>query len=132
MATTTTTSLGEVLNAADRGDVDCVRRWIDGGGDTNSACRGTVRTPSGADYHEGETPLMVAAMAGRLDVIRMLVQAGADVNITRPPVPDSELHESIGETQSALTLSLTHGRPNTWSRLGRCECHARYSQGSTP
>ena len=66
MATTTTnTTLSEVLSAIDDGDVDCVQRWIDGGGDPNSACRGTVRTPSGADYHEGETPLMVAAMAGR-------------------------------------------------------------------
>ena len=104
MATTTRPTLAQVLNAAGRGDVDCVRRWLEGGGDPNITCRETVHTARDTDYYEGETPLMVASMSGRVEVIRILLQAGADVNISRPA--ESALEEDEGDTESALTLAL--------------------------
>jgi hypothetical protein len=67
MATTTTTipTLGEVLDAVENGDVDTVRRYVDGGGDPNVTCRGRVRTPQQTTYFEGETLLMVADDGGK-------------------------------------------------------------------
>ena len=111
MATTTSPTVGRVLYAAEQGGVDFVRRWLEGGGDPNISPRGTVHIsePEETDYYEGETPLMVAAMTGSVEVIRILVQAGADVNITRPAVPD-EFIEEAGNAESALTLALAHER----------------------
>ena len=54
---------------------------------------------------------MLAAMTGKVEVIRILLQAGADVNITRPA--SSDLDEEEGDTESALTVSLALGQPES-------------------
>ena len=70
MATTTPTTLthpehlSKVLYAAETGDVDTVRRYIESGGDPNIACRATMNDDEReVIYYEGETPLMVALHA---------------------------------------------------------------------
>jgi len=94
-----------ILDAAQFEDPSYFRRWLEGGGDPNVAYSGTLSTT----YYEGETPLMVAAMSGRVEVMRVLIQAGADFTITRAAYDG--LGEEEGEIQTALSLAFEYCEP---------------------
>ena len=71
------------FTAALKGDMTAVQVWLAQGGDPNEGIE--QRTQTGFYvYQPGTTLLMVAAYRGRLDVVRRLVEAGADVNVRLP------------------------------------------------
>ena len=71
----------EVFTATLKKDMTAVQDWLAQGGNPNEGLE--QRTQTGFYvYQPGTTLLMVAAYRGRLDVVRLLVEAGADVNVT--------------------------------------------------
>jgi ankyrin repeat protein len=76
-----------------------VREWIALGADVN------YREDAGE-----ETPLIVAARAGNLEIVRLLVDAGADVNVQ---IDDDEL----GGPASALTYAARAGHQDMYNYL---------------
>ena len=73
----------EVFSAALRGDITAVKDWLAEGGDPNEAIEQAIIRHGicGFSFEPGSTLLMAAASAGHLDVVRRLVEAGADVNV---------------------------------------------------
>ncbi len=61
-----------VHRSIERGDLEAVRAEIDGGEDIEAL-----------DYRD-MTPLIMAAQFGEMDIVRYLVEQGADVNATMP------------------------------------------------
>ena len=71
----------EVFQAAVEGQIDTIKNWLQQGGDPD---QGLSQAFYGDDvsFAQGSTLLMVAACLGRLDLVRLLVDHGADVNVT--------------------------------------------------
>ena len=69
----------EVFNAALRGDHAAIHNWLAQGGDPNEGIEQTINLHG--SFEPGSTLLMAAARRGHLDVVRRLVDAGADVNV---------------------------------------------------
>ena len=59
-----------IFRAASDGNVTAVQNLLNAGTDVN------------AREHEGETPLMYAAVAGKTEVVKLLLDRGADINAT--------------------------------------------------
>lgn len=57
-----------IFRAASEGNVTAVQNLLNAGTDVN------------AREHEGETPLMYAAVAGKTQVVKLLLERGADIN----------------------------------------------------
>jgi ankyrin repeat protein len=57
-----------IFRAASDGNVTAVQNLLNAGADVN------------AREHEGETPLMYAAVAGKTEVVKLLLDRGADIN----------------------------------------------------
>src|SRR5690349_18387836 len=60
----------DLTSAAATGDLELVNRLLDLGADLN------------AKRHDGFTPLLLAAFFGQFDIVRLLVERGADIGIT--------------------------------------------------
>ena len=76
---------GPVYFASLNGDVTTVKNWLAQGGDPNQILTRGILSPHDVDHvahHAGTTLLMAAACMGRLDLVRLLVDHGADVNVT--------------------------------------------------
>ena len=67
------------FTAALKGDMTAVQVWLAQGGDPNEGIEQTINLHG--SFEPGSTLLMAAARRGHLDVVRRLVEAGADVNV---------------------------------------------------
>ena len=95
----------EIGDAARDGDIPAVKAWLDGPGDPNAF---TEETP-------GFTLLFAAASTGRVDVVRFLLDRGADVRVgtrdTKFPIITAALtfrlihHDDDGPELAFTTLS---------------------------
>ena len=65
------------------GRVDCVKLLIEHGACLDAGARGNPGEST--DTHPTLTPLMYAAYSGDLDIVKMLISAGSDVNALIPP-----------------------------------------------
>ena len=91
-----------VFYAAIVGDIDFIKNWHVQGGDPD---QGLDREfDDGVIYEQGTTLLMVAAYRGRLDVVRLLVEAGADVNVRLPDDGRSALAFAISRCHRLRSL----------------------------
>jgi uncharacterized protein len=127
-----------LLEAAKTGNLSEVHRLVDSGADVN--CRGrngiTPVTQNasmhlvvkeylvthGADlnytgFAEG-TVLMLAAGAG--DIVRRLIELGADVNLAMPNRGETALHQAAqaGQTKTVLVLLEAGANPNAFTVTG--------------
>ena len=90
---------GEVFDTVGaRGDDNYIKSWLEHCGDPDLGIQ-EVLTSDYEEYAAGTTLLMVAAYRGRLDVVRLLIDHGADVNV-RLPVPD--------DGRSALAFAISY------------------------
>jgi len=76
---------GDLVDAAESGNLEIVQRWLDGGGDVNGRDRW------------GYTLLMHAAQYGRTDLVRYLLSRGAAANETSRD-GNTALHWACDET----------------------------------
>ena len=77
-------NLIEVFFAALYGDITAVQNWLAApGGDPNEAIEQAISSHGicGFSFEPGSTLLMAAASRKQLDVVGLLVEAGADVNV---------------------------------------------------
>ena len=99
----------EVFTAALKKDMTAVQDWLAQGGNPNEGLE--QRTQTGFYvYQAGTTLLMVAAYRGRLDVVRLLVEAGADVNVRLPDDGRSALIFAVASCHAdCIEYLLAHG-----------------------
>ena len=71
-------SIDEVFDRAREGDVAFIKTWLDCGADVNE-----VAGEASPVYNRGKTVIMAAAARGQIEMMRMLVSRGADVNFVR-------------------------------------------------
>ena len=71
-------SINEVFDRAREGDVAFIKTWLDRGGDVNE-----VAGEASPVYNRGKTVIMAAAARGQIEMMRLLVSRGADVNFVR-------------------------------------------------
>ena len=83
---------GDLVDAAESGNLEIVQRWLDGGGDVNGRDRW------------GYTLLMHAAQYGRTDLVRYLLSRGAAANETSRD-GNTALHWACDETTFYATSS---------------------------
>ena len=111
----------QLIEAAEKGDVELVRQLIDGGADLNKQGR-----QSGAALHR--------ALARRHgDVVALLVARGADVNVANPLL-GTPLHVAAGTGKEAMVLLLLeHGASLNVARGsdGYTPLHAAAQAGRT-
>jgi ankyrin repeat protein len=129
-----------LLEAAKTGNLSEVRRLVESGADVN--CRGrngvtpVIQNASmhlavkeylvahGADlnytgFSEG-TVLMLAAGAGAVDVVRRLIELGAEVNLAMPNRGETALHQAAqaGQTEVVRILLDAGANPNAFTVTG--------------
>jgi ankyrin repeat protein len=122
-----------LLDAAGKGDLAEVRRLIEGGADVNCQGRHSL-TPliaafnhveviryllaQGADVNYGGfregSMLMLAAYSGRMELVSLLLEAGADVILILPGGGQTALHMAAvtGQTEAARLLPQAHADVN--------------------
>ena len=98
----------EIVRAAEHGYTAVVQRWLANGGDPNQ----DVQTaPPGITYWPNFRILLLAAANGRTDIVRLLLEHGADVNyVFKYPAPVAETvsdEDDMGDNFTALDVALT-------------------------
>jgi ankyrin repeat protein len=77
------------MAAVTAGDVDEVRRLIVGGAKVDE------RFPIVNGFNDAHTPLLVAARDGHVEAVKLLLEAGADVNAVEPTFGAVPLHKAV-------------------------------------
>lgn len=112
----------DISTAAQLGDLERVRTMLD----ENPALVNAV--PPSTGYYNG-VPIRCSAGAGHLEVVKLLLERGADPNQPEPVAPHGgALHEAIGDQHwEVVTLLLEHGaNPNAMiESSGNCMWRAR-------
>lgn len=119
-----------LIEAADAGDLDAVRRLVEAGADVKAANRyGVAALPlacrngnaemvallleAGADANAtlagGETPLMIAARTGRADCVKLLLDAGAGIDATERRGQTALMWAAADGHAEAVELLLVRG-----------------------
>jgi ankyrin repeat protein/ketosteroid isomerase-like protein len=78
-----------LMAAVTAGDVDEVRRLVVGGAEVDE------RFPIVNGFNDAHTPLLVAARDGHVQAVRLLLEAGADVNAVEPTFGAVPLHKAV-------------------------------------
>jgi ankyrin repeat protein len=86
------------MQAVQRNDVRGVQRQIEAGADVNAL------------EANGDAPLVMAAYLGHTEIVRLLLEAGADVTAVDPEMKGTALHAAAyaGRTEAARLL-ISHG-----------------------
>jgi ankyrin repeat protein len=69
-----------LLDDIEKGDLDAVKRYLAGGADINAELKDTQDNKRTQDDKDDRTPIHGAAVSGHTEIVRMLVERGADVN----------------------------------------------------
>jgi len=98
-------SHGELCAAAHNGKIEIVQRQISGGESPNFTNR------------FGQTPLMYASAKGHTEIVKWLIENGADINYQTPRCPEaggklSAMHLAAQKAQSAVIQLLFEGGAN--------------------
>jgi len=94
---------GEMHVAAARGDVEALHRLLASGHPVDAR---TPRTVGPTPWPENTTPLMWAAAHGRIDAMKVLIGAGADLNATHSWDKLTPLHVAVKQDQPEAVLVL--------------------------
>jgi ankyrin repeat protein/ketosteroid isomerase-like protein len=89
-----------LLAAVVADDVDAVRRLLAEGADTE------IRFPVVNGFNDAHTPLLVAARDGHEEIVRILIEAGAQVNATEPTFGAVPLHKAVYNGHAEITRTL--------------------------
>ncbi len=104
----------EFRMAAGQGNLAKVQALIEGGADVNS------RGPGGGDAPPGGTALFLAATLNHIDVVRLLLTHGADVNLADEGGATALIYTvSAGHAAVVATLLEAGADPNAATRDGR-------------
>ena len=105
-------------NAAQAGNLAEVKRLLNAGANINSKAIGENRNEA--------TPLIVAALNGKLNVVRELLKRGAKVNIKSNQGKATALHEASGAGHLNIVKELLAHKAsfNTRDFMGRTPLHA--------
>lgn len=123
-----------LLDAAARGDVKAVDRLIHRGADLTLAT-----DPGGGRKHAaheaGRTALHLAARRGNSEMMKLLLQNGADVNsrdnCSSTPLHDFAASHPVGDPTALLNLLISHGADiNATDLGGETPLHRAMSHGS--
>jgi len=116
-----------LMVASENGHLECVRMLIEAGADLDMHVSCDAQPdfdPSAEDDPSAEwipPPLVLAAGNGHQEVVRILIRAGADLNIKFGPCRNSPLHElcAAGRVQMARTLLDADADPSAQDVDGR-------------
>jgi ankyrin repeat protein len=88
----------ELMQAVEDHDLERVRELLAGGADPSKLTRA------------GDAPLVMAAYLGHSDIVRLLLEAGADITAVDPGMKATALHAAAyaGRTEAARVL-IEHG-----------------------
>lgn len=119
---TTRKAMMELLHASKRGDETRTRELI-------------TRDPSSVNRYddEGFTPLLAAASKGHVNVIKILISAGADVNLADNEFGWTPLREATakGHTKAMEVLLRAKADPNLAESDGFTPLHVAASRGDS-
>lgn len=90
-----------LMAAVTADDVDEVRRLIIGGTDVDE------RFPIVNGFNDAHTPLLVAARDGHVEAVKLLLEAGADVNAVEPTFGAVPLHKAVYNGHADSTRLIT-------------------------
>jgi hypothetical protein len=88
----------EVIKAVEAGDAVALRRLLDAGYNPNAFKQSSI------GWGDEETALMLAAHAGRLDLVRLLLEKGADANVAIKKREVSTGRNSSGGTDTTVKV----------------------------
>mmetsp|Transcript_8090 Transcript_8090/g.18931 ORF Transcript_8090/g.18931 Transcript_8090/m.18931 type:complete len:169 (+) Transcript_8090:134-640(+) len=83
---------------------DVMLKMLEGGSDPN-----TVSEGSGSGFAVGMTPLLAAASWGKVDEVRLLLAAGADVKVRTPNMNQTAMHLVAGGNIESWGVEKTMG-----------------------
>jgi ankyrin repeat protein len=91
----------KLMAAVTTGDVDEARRLVVSGAEVDE------RFPVVNGFNDAHTPLLVAARDGHVEIVRLLLEAGADVNAVEPTFGAVPLHKAVynGHADSTRLIS---------------------------
>lgn len=117
-----------IVSAATHGSAETLKALIDGGADIEQAGTVTLSNASGSGYLT-PTPLQIALLQGRGQMVEILLQAGANVRAREPVTGWSPLHFAV------VAMSRGAGDVNTGTLQKLLERgadpHAKDAQGRT-
>ena len=104
--------LNDLGRAVKREDVAATRRLLATCRDVNAPCGGHPTT-------KGNTPLMIAASRGNTAIIRMLLEAGANPNVSWPGHWSALARAATSKSAPAIVLLLQNGADAEAAFAGR-------------
>ena len=99
----------EIVRATERGETAVVQRWLADGGNPNQDIQS--HAASGLTYWHNFRLLLLATSNGRTDIVRLLLEHGADVKyVFQEPEPEDHSdgdEDFIGDNLTALDVAST-------------------------
>ena len=114
-----------LISAIKSGDLDEAGRLIAAGADVN------VRLPMVGSPDDDYTPLAIAAREGRADIVRALLEAGADPRRVIGLFLGKALHEASYFGHAEVVRTMTDGRERSDVRASELDAQGAYN-GMTP